>query len=67
MALLARREWSFAFGDGCNKWFVISEQGKGPAFQEKAEMFDCMESGKKFTIKSRIAVFCRRKFVGKEG
>jgi hypothetical protein len=67
MALLARREWSFAFGDGCNKWFVICEQSKGPALQEKAKRFNCLKSGKKFTIESRIAAFCRRKFVGKEG
>ncbi len=67
MASISDHYRSFAFGEGCNKGFVICEQGKGLAFQEKAKMFDCLESGKKFTIESRIAAFCGRKFVGKEG
>ena len=67
VSLLAGRKRGGGFGNGRNEGFVVSEKGERTTFEEKSKMFDGKESGQKFSVKSGIAGFCGRKFVGEKG
>jgi len=67
VSLLAGRKRGGGFGNGRYEGFVVSEKGERTTFEEKSKMFDGKESGQKFSVKSGIAGFCGRKFVGEKG
>ncbi len=52
MALLAAGQRRARFGDCCDAWLVVSEEGERTTFKEESEMVHNKVRGQEFKVKS---------------